>query len=100
MESIISIIKRDVLHERFCDIAALAKESDPAEWEKVRAEIRAAHTKLEEKGCRKEALELDSAFTSEEVELQRAAYMIGLADGMALARFEQEHEKRESASTS
>ena len=94
MESIISIIKRDVLHERFCDIAALAKESDPAEWEKIQAEIRAAHTKLKEKDCREEVWELENASIGEKVKLQQAAYMIGLADGMALARFEQEHGKR------
>lgn len=89
MESIIDLIKIHVFAERLNDIEEFAK-TDLKEWEETRREIEEAHKKLEEKGCRKEALELDNALASEEVELQKAAYLLGLADGMALARFGQE----------
>lgn len=42
----------------------------------------------------KEAQELDDALTSEVVRLQESTYLIGMADGMILAEFKNEHGKR------
>lgn len=92
VENIIDIIKEQVLHERLDDIATFAEESEG--WEAVQREIEKAYNKLEDKDCAEEARELSDAFTGEEVRLQEAAYLIGMADGMALAEFKNERGKR------
>ena len=85
MESIFNLIGTYVSHERLEDIGDLAEKLDPQQWHENRQRIVDLQNKLIEKGCKDEAIELDDLITGEETKLQKAAYMIGLADGMKLS---------------
>lgn len=88
MKNIIELIEADVVHEKFEDIEALARARNE-EWDLVDRRRNQAEEKLKAMDP-KTLLEYERALNELLTMEIRAAYMMGLADGIQLKNLPQE----------
>ena len=88
MKNIIEVLESMTTNYRYSAISELAEKRNGERWDKAQREMKAIMAEMREKGV--DALKVEDVFIHESTMLQDAAYLIGLFDGMKMAKMGEE----------